>query len=329
MKFTRLMAAGILVVLVGMVPPGFAQSDSATLRLDWTVLGYHAPFFLAAARGYYKESSVDVKILEGKGSGTGIQLVGNEADTFAFADAATAAKSISLGVPVKLVMGIVQRSSLSIVFPVDRGIRAPGDLKGRTIVTCAGAGGAVLLPAYLKAVHLSLGDIKLVNTECNAYFPLIAQGKADASISYYPQAKTILRGLGVTEVGRLEFWDAGIILPSHGIVASLKTISGKPDLVRKFVAATAKGWTEAQKNPAAAIDAMVAAFPLLKGKEDTLKQELEEVLKYTGTPQTQGQPFGWQSAENWKKSEEILAEYMGLKPMASVSAYFTNDFIGK
>src|SRR5690348_9855764 len=61
--------------------------DAATLRLDWTALGYHAPFVLAQQRGYYKDQRLDLKILEGKGSSTGIELVANGADTFAFADA--------------------------------------------------------------------------------------------------------------------------------------------------------------------------------------------------------------------------------------------------
>ncbi|MEJ0068793.1 MAG: ABC transporter substrate-binding protein [Pseudomonadota bacterium] len=38
-----------------------------TLRLDWTALGYHAPFYLGVARGWYREAGIDLQVLEGKG----------------------------------------------------------------------------------------------------------------------------------------------------------------------------------------------------------------------------------------------------------------------
>jgi len=94
--------------------------DKVTLRLDWSTIGYHSPFYLAAERGYYKDAGLDVDIQEGKGSGNTVQLIGNGADTFGYADAAVAAKSASQGVPVKVVMGIIRKSPASIAYPLDQ-----------------------------------------------------------------------------------------------------------------------------------------------------------------------------------------------------------------
>lgn len=35
-------------------------ADKVTLRLDWSTIGYHSPFYLAAERGYYKAAGLDV-----------------------------------------------------------------------------------------------------------------------------------------------------------------------------------------------------------------------------------------------------------------------------
>jgi NitT/TauT family transport system substrate-binding protein len=312
---------------VALAPSPAQSADPVTLRLDWTALGYHAPFVLGEARGYYKDRGLDLKILEGKGSSTGIQLVATGSDTFAFADASAAAKLIGNGTPVKVVMGLIQRSPLSITFRHDRGIAKPADLKGKTIATCASTGGTALLPAYLEAVGLKSADVNLVNTDCSAYFPLVAQGKADASISYFPQAKSILRNLGVNEVDRLEFAAAGVVLPSHGIVASTKLIHDNPDVIRRFVAATAAGWQDARRDPAAAVAALTAKFPLLKGKEATLQEELKDTMLFLETPNTQGHPFGWQSPKDWQRAEEILTKYMGLTKAASPDVYYTDAFV--
>src|SRR5215204_4235100 len=104
--FSRRSAARVLTGLLGLVVslPLVAQAPTkVTLRLDWTTLGYHAPFYLGVAKGFYRDAGLDVEILEGKGSSTVINLVGNDSEDFAFADATTAARLISQGLPARVV----------------------------------------------------------------------------------------------------------------------------------------------------------------------------------------------------------------------------------
>jgi NitT/TauT family transport system substrate-binding protein len=72
---------GMLMIMLATFAAGTAIAapgpDKVTLRLDWTTLGYHAPFFLGVARGFYADAGLDVAVLEGKGSSTVINLVGN------------------------------------------------------------------------------------------------------------------------------------------------------------------------------------------------------------------------------------------------------------
>jgi NitT/TauT family transport system substrate-binding protein len=139
-------------LLSGLFCLGFSLSllaqapTKVTLRLDWTTLGYHAPFYLGVAKGYYRDAGLEVDVLEGKGSSTVINLVGNDSEDFAFADGTTAARLISQGLPARVVMGIFQRSTLAIFYAPDRGIKTPKDLKGKRISMCAGDGMNVYLP---------------------------------------------------------------------------------------------------------------------------------------------------------------------------------------
>ena len=301
--------------------------DKVTLRLDWSTIGYHSPFYLAAERGYYKDAGLDVDIQEGKGSGNTVQLIGNGADTFGYADAAVAAKSASQGVPVKVVMGIIRKSPASIAYPLDGPIKKPADLKGKTIISCPGHAALVFLPAYLKAVGMQMTDVKVTTVDCGSLFPLLAQGKADAATGFTPGSISNLARAGMTKVGHLDYADVGISLPSHGIIASNKTIESNPDVVRRFVAATTKGWQEALKDPDAAIKAMIKARPLVAGSEAIFRTELLSYGDYIATPGTTGKPFGWQSPDDWKAAEKLMVEYMDMKPMPSVEGYFTNKFI--
>lgn len=323
--------AALLLVLVSLVMLALtvpAQTlEPVSMRMDWLPISYHAPFYLAVARGYYKAQGIDLKMQDGKGSGNTIQLIANNVDTFGLADAAVVARSISQKLPVKLVMGVFRRSAMAIVYPAKNGIRTAADLKGKKLATCAGDSAVILLPAYLKASGLSMDDVKIVTVDCGAKYTVVAQGLADATLGFGPYGKTMFGGAGITDIQELDYADAGITLPSHGVIASTKTIETKPELIKRFVTATARGWMDARESPDAAVAAMVAAVPMMKGKDAVLSTELRGYIAYLDTPDTKGKPFGWQSTEDWKKAEAILVQYMDLKAAPSVDAYFTNKFV--
>lgn len=320
-----MLVVGFLIFLVG-----HAQSqEKASLRLDWTALGYHAPFYLGVSRGYYKDAGLDVSVLEGKGSPAVGSLVGNGSDDFGFADASTIAQLISQGLPAKIVMGIFQKSTLALFFPEGKGITKPADLKGKRILLCPTDGLIKYLPAYLKSVGLTMDDVKINMVDCAIKYTYLAQGNADVAGSYGTAGKALLQSVGFKDIGKFDYADAGINLPSHGIVTSTATIQTNPDKVRRFIAGTTKAWQDARSHPDDAVNALIAANPLQKGKEAQVKEALLASFQYIETPGTKGKSFGWQSSDEWKKATALLVEATGLKAPSSPELFYTNDFIGK
>jgi NitT/TauT family transport system substrate-binding protein len=101
----------------------------------------------------------------------------------------------------------------------------------------------------------------------------------------------------------------------------------QPDLVKKFVAASQKGWEAAAKDPDAAVTASLKLYPDLSKDmlREGLKISLEEQLH---TPATQGHPIGWTAEDDWKKMLAMLKTYSGITPKEP-SAYYTNQFIAQ
>ena len=92
-------------------------ADAQTLekfpfRLNWTLYGEHAPFFVALDKGFYKEEGLDVEIVEGSGSTTVAQLVANATNPVAYVDAATMMRGISAGMPIRAVGVTLQQSPM-------------------------------------------------------------------------------------------------------------------------------------------------------------------------------------------------------------------------
>jgi NitT/TauT family transport system substrate-binding protein len=302
------------------------ELQKVSLRLDWSALGYHAPFYLGAANGIYERAGLEVEIGEGKGSSNGALMAGNEADDFSFVDATTTARLISEGLPAKVVMGIYQRSTLSLFYGTASGMSQPSDLEGKRLSMCPGDGLSVYMPIYLEAIDVAQDSVEIVSVDCSVKYTVVAQGQADAVASYAVAGKPLMQAVGIDDVARFDFADAGVTLPSFGIVTSVNKIQQDPDLVARFVEATQEAWAAAQNDPDAAVAAIVKARPLLQGKETMLKETLVDSFQYIETPGTAGQRFGWQSPDEWRQAVDILVNYVGMKRLEP-DTFFTNEFV--
>ncbi|GAA4337377.1 ABC transporter substrate-binding protein [Pigmentiphaga soli] len=308
------------------LPMGAHAQDKVRVRMDWTTLGYHAPFYYGVAKGIYARHGLDVQVDEGKGSASVAQLAAAGSDDFGFADATTVAQLAGRGLPAKVVMGVLRATTVALFYADGRGIKTPADMRGRSVSLCPSDAISVYQPAYFKSLGIAPGDVKNLSVDCSIKYAVVAQGKADAVMTYATAGKPLLQKVGIANPG---LFRAGpdFYLPSHGIVAADSLIKAKPDLIRRFVAATAQAWTEAMKDPDGAVAATVAARPLLKGQEQTLKDTFVAALDYVDTPATKGKPFGWQSPDDWQKALGILREYAGLNKDLKPEAVYTNDFI--
>src|SRR5438874_12830643 len=96
-----------------------AAQEKFPFRLNWTLYGEHAPFFVARDKGFYKDEGLDVEILEGSGSTTVAQLVANATNPVAYVDAATMMRGISAGMPIKAVGVTLQQSPMAFIYRAD------------------------------------------------------------------------------------------------------------------------------------------------------------------------------------------------------------------
>lgn len=318
---------GVLAVFTTSISPAMAsETVPVKLRLDWTTLGYHAPFYYGVAQGIYEQEGIKLTIEEGKGSASVAQLAASGNDDFGFSDATTVAQLVAKGLPGKVVMGILRGTTLAMFFPSDRGIKAPADLQGRKISVCPGDAISVYIEPYLKSLGLTGTELSKLSVDCTLKYTVVAQGRADLVMSYGTAGKPLLQKVGISEPATIPP-GPGFYLPGHGIVASNKLINERPDVIRRFVAATAKAWDAAAKDPDGAVKAVTDARPLLKSDQAALKDTLLISLNYLDAPSSSGHPFGWQSPQDWETALDLLDQYADMASSIEPSDVMTNDFI--
>ena len=63
------------------------ELTEVTFRMNWKFTGPHAVYLLGKELGFYEEEGIDLQVMEGSGSVTTGQLIGNKSDDFGLADA--------------------------------------------------------------------------------------------------------------------------------------------------------------------------------------------------------------------------------------------------
>src|SRR6476646_6332049 len=106
--------AGLAAIVLASTGSAQAQAK-LNLRLDYSLYGTHAAFYLGIEKGLYKAEGIDLTVAEGSGSGTTARLLAQGTDPVGFLDFGTMAKGVGSGMPIKAVLGVHQRSPMMIL----------------------------------------------------------------------------------------------------------------------------------------------------------------------------------------------------------------------
>jgi NitT/TauT family transport system substrate-binding protein len=300
--------------------------ENVSLRMDWVISAYHAPYFVGVKNGFYKAEGLNVTIEPGNGSATVAQAVGNGQGNFGTVDGGTMMQLVSKGLPVKSVMGLYQRNPIGVIYTVKSGVTKPKDLEGKTLVVTHGDAPSALLPAFFKATKVDPAKVKVISVDAASKNAAVISGRADAVVTFNFLAIPLIESAGV-KMKSFDFADYGVNVPGITLIAPTSYIEKNPETVRKFVHATAKAFEWSIANPQKAIDILVAANPNQKINTATALSVLKGSFALLHTKRTEGKPVGVTDPQDWADAEKILVEYFKINKVDSPSHYFTNEFV--
>ena len=316
---------GALLLAPGGGPAAQAAAPekvSATLRLDWVPGAHHIGPLLAAKRGYYAEEGIDLRVQPGKGSGLTVQAVASGHDLFGFADAGLMAVAASKGAPLVMVANISPTGPSGII-TLGRKLASPKELEGKTVGVAAGDASFAPFPAVAKKHGLAASSYKQVTVEPAAKAPVLLEKKVDAIPGF--RFGDYLRVFTQNKEAKITLYSEwGVNALGNGYLVATSLVKTKPDLVRRFVKATMRGWQDALRDPDAGIAALMEAFP--DTNREFAKRGLPLVVEHMRSEATTGKPLGWMAEADWKSTLEVMKD-RGLEGDRPASAYYTNEFV--
>jgi NitT/TauT family transport system substrate-binding protein len=325
------------MLVVGMAAAGasagaLAGSSSTkltnvTVRLDFYAAGYHSMFYVAKAKGWYKQQGLNVTIEDGQGSLSTVQSVAAGHDTFGYAAPVSMVQAIAAGASVKMVYELQQKDGSGILTKASSGINTPKDLEGKSCVVAPFGYIHSLLPAFYAKTGIDGSKVHIIQAGPTALMPGLIAGKWDAHCDALSWGEVIeLRDAGFA-TKFFSFYKYGIAPLGWGILTSNSEIQSHPDIVRKFLLATAQGVHYQIAHPKQAVDIFYQQDPHAVNGKSIDVQILNAVTKLYVTPTTKGHPLGWSNRQDWIRTEKIMIQYLGLKPAPGVASVYTNRFV--
>jgi NitT/TauT family transport system substrate-binding protein len=323
---TRKIAAlsGALLVAVLLAAGPARAEDKVQFRLNWILYGFHTPFYLGLERGYYKDEGIDLTIGEGQGSVRAVQTVGAKGDTFGLSDGGSVIAGVAKGAPVRSVMAITNSSPYAVTVRSDVGIKTLKDLEGKTIASAPGEAGLALLPALLKRNGVDADKVKILRVEGAGKMVAIAEKRAEAIESGLDNQSLTLaaQGVPITDFG---YAANGVNTVGLTIHTHLETLTGNPDLVRRFVTATIRSFAAAIKEPEASIKAGQKVKPDLE--TGLALAQLKVGFGLMKSPASKDLPLGQFAPQDWTDTVALMKAYQDLQTDLKPEAFYTNEFV--
>jgi ABC-type nitrate/sulfonate/bicarbonate transport system substrate-binding protein len=334
MKKHYFQTVGILIIVVALFisgcgspatpPPPTATPDSVTVQLSWFHGVEYAGFYAAVEKGYYAEENINVSLNPGGPEINPIDEVKNGNAQFGI----TSGDSIIIAKTTQqnfvAVAAIFRENPLAITSLTKDNIQKPEDLVGKTVgVYSSDLSNFFDLPflALLSRTGLDRDSMKYAVIEDFQGANEIKAGNMDAMSGMFATDQQVMAKDAGDELNFIYYKDYGYDVYINTIFVSEEFKQSNPDLIRRFIKATMKGYQYALENP----DDVAAMALKYDGTLDLAYQQAVMKTQIPFIDTGEGQ-LGSMDEEIWKNTEAILLEFDLIPNSIDLSSIYTNEF---
>lgn len=307
-KITALVLAGAMTV--SLAACGKKKEDKEltkiTICLDWTPNTNHTGLYVADAKGYYEEAGLDVEIVQPPENGATVMCSSGQAqfaidaqDTFA------AMLDQDENYNVKAVAAILQHNTSGILSRAGEGLDTPAGLEGKTYSTWESPIEMAMIENVMEAAGVDFDTLKLIPNTITDEPAALAAHQTDAIWVFYGWGG-INAQIEDVPCDYFNFADINPELDYYTpvIIGNEEFMKENPEITKKFLDATKKGYEYAIDNPKEAADCLIEGDNTgsLDGAKDLVYASQEWIsTQYKADAQSWGyiDPERWDSFYSW------------------------------
>ncbi len=284
-----------------------------------------APFYVAAAKGYYTAACLDVSFNYSQIANIYQLLSDGQQIQFASASSDAIIPARLKGANITYVMALFQKYPVGALALTNGGftLKTPADLKGHSIgYSAAGSPTYVGMEAMLKAGGLTDKDVTETQIGFNEVEALSSK-RVEIAFTFISNEAVQMRALNY-QVQTLQLPNTGSLI-SSGIAVGDTLMQQHPEVVQAFVSATQHGLQDTLSDPSGAFDISLKQLTISPDKVPVQRDVMTATLDYEQPPS--GHPLGWSNPAGWQASQDLLKSLNLITTTADPTTFYTNKFV--
>ena len=296
--------------------------EDVTVILDYVANTNHTGMYVALDQGYYEEQGLNVNIVEPtEGATATLVAVGKGDFGISYQEDVTIALASEDPLPIRAIAALIQHNTSGFATYADKNITSVKDFEGKTYAGWGGPGESAVLNAVMTQAGADFSKLNIVTSDGAGFAALKDQvdimwffeawDNVKCELADFPINYTPVRDLDE----RLDYY-------TPVIIASEEALEQKPEMVRRFLAATEKGYLYAIENPEESAEILHKYTP------DYDMELLSRSQAYlTDKYMEDSETWGTMKDSVWDNYTDFMVEYGVIDKDIPAADCYTNEFL--
>jgi ABC-type nitrate/sulfonate/bicarbonate transport system substrate-binding protein len=297
------------------------SAQKVSVMLDWVPNTNHTGLYVAQERGYFKDQGLTVDIVPLAEGSSVEEVVAAGTVQFGISASEPLSKARSEGIPILCIAPIIQHNTSGFASLKKANIARPKDFEGKRYGSFGSDTEKALITKLMQADGGDVSKVEFVEIGDADFLTLAQKGQVDFAWVFagWEVIDGKLRGL---DLNYMPLTDWKQVIPDYYtpiFITNEEMTQKRGDIVKKFLAATSKGYNDAIADPKATGDILAKATP------ETSKDLIQQSQAYLATQYTADaprwgdqKPAVWQNFGAFMTGQKLLA-----KPFDPTKAFTT------
>jgi len=306
-----------------------AAQEKFTYNMAWLPQGSSIGVIVAKEQGFFRELGLDATIVRGYGGNRTANELDQGQFEFGYVDPISLVLNRSNGGKIRMIGALNTRWPAGICFDKKRHQpKTPADMKG--LLLGGGSASPVhnVVPAWLEQNGQPKDSIRLLRMDPAVVDASLIEGRIDLAECWRASNRAVTQkqadAAGVT-LGWIEYGDFGLDAYGSGFAASEDVIRKRPEVVKKFLRASYRGYAYALANPEKAADLMVKAFPTTD--RAVALAQIKDMGDLLIDPQAKANGLGYLREDRMRATVQFVDKAFGLNGKVKPQDTYTNEML--
>jgi len=297
--------------------------EEVTVVLDWVPNTNHTGLYTAVAKGYYAAEGLEVEIIQPSEGGTASLIASGQGNFgISYQEEVTYARTAAEALPIKAIAAIIQHNTSGFASPVSKGIESPKDFEGKKYGGWGSPAEKATIKGLMDKENADFNQVEMIDLGALDFFQA-TKDHVDFTWIYYgwDGIAAEIKEVPINFI-KLQDYNEKLDFYTPVIIANETLLTDQPDLAKKFLKATAKGYEFAIENPKESVEILLAEAPEI---DPEIAQASQEYLanEYISDASQWGimEQKRWEGYSDWMYKNQLIE-----RPLDVEEAY-TNEYL--